>query len=78
MLGVQVYLVIPAIQAERNGFIGRTACQVVLKLYFDFLHLFPPNIMRQPESFPSGSGFIRGVVGSTLENERGSRQGHEV
>ena len=45
VLGVQVYLVLPAVHAEHNGFIGRTAGQIVLELYFELLHLIPPSIM---------------------------------
>lgn len=48
VLGVQVYVVVPAVQAEHNGFIGRTAGQIVLELYLELLHLLPPNIMRHP------------------------------
>jgi hypothetical protein len=66
VLGIQVYLVIPAIHAEHKGFVGRTAGQIVLELYFDFLHLFPPNIMRQPESFPPGSALTRNMIGFSI------------
>ncbi len=48
VLGVQVYVVVQAVQAERNGFIGRTAGQIVLELYFELLHLLPPNMLRHP------------------------------
>jgi hypothetical protein len=30
------------------------------------LHLFPPNIMRQPESFPPGSGLTRNMIGFSI------------
>jgi hypothetical protein len=43
VLGVQVYLVLPAVHAEHNRFIGGTAGQIVLQLYFELLHLAPPK-----------------------------------
>jgi hypothetical protein len=66
VLGVQVYLVIPAVHAERKGLVGRAAGQIVLELDFDLLHCFPPDIMRQPESFPASSGLIRGKAGFSI------------
>ena len=46
MLGIQIYLIVPAVHAEQNSFIGWTASQVVLELYVESLHLLaiPANI----------------------------------
>jgi len=43
MPGVQVDLVFRAVHAKLHGLVGRAASQVVLKMYFDPLHYFPPN-----------------------------------
>ena len=52
VLGVQVYLVIAAVDAERKGFVGRTAAQIVLELDFDLLHLFPPEYHATTQVIP--------------------------
>jgi hypothetical protein len=39
----QIDLVVRAVQAKLHGLVGRAASQVVLKVYFDPLHYFPPN-----------------------------------
>jgi hypothetical protein len=52
VLGVQVYLVLPAVHAERHGFIGRTAGQIVLELYFELLHLRPPKYHAPTPGIP--------------------------
>jgi hypothetical protein len=40
---VQVQLVGSAIDAELHGLIGRAAREIVLELYFELLHRFPPR-----------------------------------
>ena len=40
---VQVELVGSAIDTELHGLIGRAAGEIVLQLYFDLLHCFPPS-----------------------------------
>jgi len=39
----QIDLVVRAVHAKLHGLVGRAASQVVLKMYFDPLHYFPPN-----------------------------------
>jgi hypothetical protein len=39
----QIDLVLRAVHAKLHGLVGRAASQVVLKMYFDPLHYFPPN-----------------------------------
>lgn len=53
MLGIQIYLVVPAVHAEQNSFIGWTASQVVLELHIEPLHLLPipADITWQPQLF---------------------------
>jgi len=41
VLGIQLYFVLPAVHAEQEGSVGRTAGQIALELYLDLLHLFP-------------------------------------
>jgi len=43
MPSAQIDLVLQAVQAKLHGLVGRAASQVVLKMYFDPLHYFPPN-----------------------------------
>ena len=53
MLGIQIYLVVPAVHAEQNRFIRWTASEVVLELHIEPLHLLPipVDITRQPQLF---------------------------
>jgi hypothetical protein len=39
----QIDLVLCAVHAKLHGLVGWAASQVVLKMYFDPLHYFPPN-----------------------------------
>jgi hypothetical protein len=43
MPGAQIDLVVHAVHAKLHGLVRRAASQVVLKMYFDPLHYFPPN-----------------------------------
>lgn len=53
MLSIQIYLVVPAVHAKHNSFIGWTASQVVLELHIEPLHLLPipADITWQPQLF---------------------------
>jgi len=53
VVSIQIYLIVPAVHAEHNSFIGWTASQVVLELHIEPLHLLPipAGIMRQPQFF---------------------------
>jgi len=41
MPGIQVYLVLGAVQTEPHGLIGGTASEIILQMHFEPLHYIP-------------------------------------
>jgi hypothetical protein len=52
MPGAQIDLVVHAVHAKLHGLVGRAASQIVLKMYFDPLHYFPPNCALRQAADP--------------------------
>jgi hypothetical protein len=56
----QIDLVVHAVHAKLHGLVGRAASQVVLKMYFDPLHLLSPELRIRSGSQPKAESTPQG------------------